>query len=172
MGLHKKKGLHNETKDEKNVCYRKWKFLLLHLITCHNIFWPNRYTYSPLKHGSRGGCRGRAPLPRKVSLPYLCLFWDSFSAKYPKFSRLASLAGQAGLCCVAVVHPSRKNVFIRAWLLCNNLLHCIGLLGITINNAHIHYCTFYVTWTARASTSIVPMGLHKGKSGTGYVCLS
>jgi len=23
MGLHKKKGLHNETKDEKNVCYRK-----------------------------------------------------------------------------------------------------------------------------------------------------
>jgi len=41
-------------------------------------------TSQPLvhRHGSRGGRRGRG-----------CLFWDSFSAKHPKFSRLASLAG-------------------------------------------------------------------------------
>jgi len=36
---------------------------------------------------------------------------------------------------------------------------------ITIN-AHIHYCTFYFMWV-RASTTSVPMGLHRGKSGTG-----
>jgi len=39
------------------------------------------------------GRRGRAPFPRKVSLHYWCSFWNIFSAKYPKFSRLASLAG-------------------------------------------------------------------------------
>jgi len=36
-----------------------------------------------------------------------------------------------------------------------------------MSSCHIHYCKFYFTW-ARASTTIVPMGLHKNKSGTNF----
>jgi len=46
MGLHKRKGILNETKDEKKCMLKKVKtFTSLYLTTCHNIFWPNIQTY-------------------------------------------------------------------------------------------------------------------------------
>jgi len=52
-----------------------------------------------------GGCRGCAPLPRKFSLHYWCLFRDSFSAKYPKFRGSLRTPERDSWCCVQVMHP-------------------------------------------------------------------
>jgi len=87
MALHKKKGLHNETKDEKNVCYRKWKLLLLHLIrvTCHNIFGPNRYTYFSQARTQRGGAGGLRPSREKSGYTTSVYFGTVFRPNTPSF---------------------------------------------------------------------------------------
>jgi len=144
MGLHKKKGLHNETKDEKNLCYRKWKLLLFHLITCHNIFWPNRYTYFSQARIQRGGPGGLRPSREKSAYTTGVYFGRVFRQNTPNFCGSLRSPERVGFSWVGVINPSRtKNLLIRAWLLCNLLPRSI----ITIN-AHIHYCTFYVTWAA------------------------
>jgi len=122
-------------KRRKKCMLQKVITFLLHLITCHNIFWPNRYTYFSQARIQRGGAGGARPSREKsaYTTTLLVFILGQFFGQIPQIFDVSSI--------------------------------------IPIN-AHIHYwllCTFYVTWAARASTSIiVPMGLHKGKSGTAF----
>jgi len=76
--------------------------------------------------------RGCAPLPRKVSVHYWWLFWDSFSAKYHKLSRLASLAGEGRRWEIGVMHPSRK-VFLDPSLL-HHMPYLLNLYSSTVED--------------------------------------
>jgi len=131
MGLHMKKGLHNETKDEKNVCYRKCKLLLLHLITCHNIFWPNRYTYFSQARIQRG-VQGARALPRKVSLHYttlLVFILGQFFGQIPQIFA-ARFARRRG------TYPAFLYFYYKCPHSLLYVLRYVGRQGLHINCAH------------------------------------